>query len=57
MHDELAFRDYRPGWKAYAWLGTAGAACYALVAYGGETGLGIIAGLTVGYLFARITKF
>lgn len=57
MDQDLAFREARIGWRGVLWLGGASASAYAIVAYGGLAGLTLIAGLTVGYLVARTTKF
>jgi hypothetical protein len=55
--DELQLRDARLGWRGVAILGALGAAAYAATALYGELAIGVMAGLTVGYLFARCTKY
>lgn len=55
--DELAVRDARLGWRGVAILGAVCTVAYAAVSAYGELAAGVIAGLTVGYLFARCTKY
>jgi hypothetical protein len=57
MDQDLAFREYRIGFKGVAWLAGASVAVYALVAVTGVAGVVVIAGMTIGYLVARTTKF
>lgn len=54
--DDLAFRQARLGWRGIAGLAAAGIGTYALVAHYGVAGAALIAGLTIGYLVARLTK-
>lgn len=56
MYEELNFRESRLGVKGIVWVAVASAAVYALIAYGGGIGLGLVAGLPAGYLVARCTK-
>lgn len=56
MYDELNFRESRLGFKGVAAIAIASAGVYALIAYGGELGLGLIAGATVGYLSGYCAK-
>jgi hypothetical protein len=57
MHTELQLPDKRPTWRGFLVLGIAGSVTYAAVALVGEIAIGAAAGLTAGYLFARVTKW
>lgn len=56
MDPDLAFREARIGWRGVVALVGAGGAAYAAVDHSGIAAVMGIAGLTVGYVLAYVTK-
>lgn len=57
MDEDLAFREARLSFGDVVKMGAAGAVVYGAVAMFGVAAVIGLAGLTVGYLFARTTKY
>lgn len=57
MDQDLAFRESRIGWPAAVGFGVVGLALYAAANYLGSAVVYGVSGMTVGYLFARLTEF
>lgn len=57
MDNDLAFRESRVTWRGVVMLGAAGAIVYTAITLFGSVVVGVLAGVTVGYILARTTNF